>query len=69
MTYSAGQSVARGERISPSESSIGQQVTVVSATVECLTNDFSCSGRSHGEYGDPAVGVLLLDAECLLERI
>ena len=69
MTYSAGQSVARGERISPRESSIGQQVTVVSATIERLTNDLSSTGRTHGEYGDTAVGVLLLDAERLLERV
>ena len=42
---------------------------MVSATIERLTDDLCSTGRTHGEYGDTAVGVLLLDAERLLERI
>ena len=42
---------------------------MVSATVECLTDDLSSTGRTHGEYGDTAIWILLLDAERLLERV
>ena len=51
------------------ETAVRKKPAGVSASVEAFPDDLSCARRTHCEYSDRRAGILLLEAEGLLESI
>ena len=64
-----GQGVARGQRVCSGEEAVGEQPAGVGAAVEAFTYDFTGTRWTHGQQSHRGAGVLLFDAERLLQGI
>ena len=63
------QCVARGERIGTGKGAVGEQHAAIGSAIQSFADNVCGAGRSHRENGNRRAGVLVFEAQRLLEGV
>ena len=65
----SGEGVRSGQRVGTGKETVGQEPTRISAPIKSLTDNLSCTWRTHRQYSYSRSWMLLLQAKSLLQGI